>query len=406
MSTVPGEAVTGSLNRTVDRLEHELVVFRRDLHRHPELSWQEFRTTQRVAERLAMAGLDPRPLEPTGLVADVGPADPAYRVGLRADLDALALLERTGLPFASSTPGVSHACGHDVHTAALLGAGLALAGQREALARAGLAVRLIFQPAEEIMPGGGRMVADSWAMAGLDRVFAVHCDPRRDAGTVGIRVGAITGASDAITVRLTGKGGHTSRPHLTSDLTFALAKVVTDVPAALSRRLDPRAGAALVWGSIHAGHSPNVIPDTGELQGTLRMLDAQAWVGSEALVRELIAEVVAPYGATCEVDYRQGVPPVVNSPSGAAACTWAAVHGLGPASVGPTEQSLGGEDFAWLLQACEGALIRLGTRTPGGRTYDLHQGDLVVNEAAVGYGARILAALPFGALAVREPATP
>lgn len=398
-----GTAVA-ALTRAVDRLEHELVAFRRDLHRHPELAWAEERSTARVADRLLLAGLRPHRLDPTGLVVDLGPADPAYRVGLRADLDALALPERTGLPYHSAEPGISHACGHDVHTAALLGAGLALATQQPALAALDLGVRLMFQPAEEVMPGGGRMLADSRWLAGVDRVFAVHCDPRRDVGTFGLRVGAITGASDAITVRLTGKGGHTSRPHLTTDLTYALAKVVTDVPAALSRRLDPRAGAALVWGSIHAGHAPNVIPDTGELRGTLRMLDAQAWVGSEALVRELIAQVVAPYGAACEIDYRQGVPPVVNSPNGAAACTWAAAHAVGPESMGPTEQSLGGEDFAWLLQVSEGALVRLGTRTPGGRTYDLHQGDLVVDEAATGYGARLLAALPFGALAVREGA--
>lgn len=403
-STATSESVAdaiGPLNLAIDHLEQELVGFRRDLHRHPELAWEEHRTTQRVADRLHAAGVSATRLDPTGLIADVGPADAAYRVGLRADLDALALPERTGLPFASAVTGVSHACGHDVHTAALLGAGLALANRQRVLDDLGLAVRLIFQPAEEVMPGGGRMVADSGVLADVDRVFAVHCDPRRDAGTFGLRVGAITGASDAITVRLTGKGGHTSRPHLTADLTYALAKVVTDVPAALSRRIDPRAGAALVWGSIHAGHAPNVIPDVGELQGTLRMLDAQAWVGSETLVRKLIAEVVAPYGAVCEIDYRQGVPPVVNSPNGAAACTWAAAHGIGPESVGPTEQSLGGEDFAWLLQACEGALVRLGTRTPGGRTYDLHQGDLIVDESAVGYGARLLAALPFGALAVR-----
>lgn len=401
-SRIPGEAVIGPLGRAIDQLEPELVAFRRDLHRNPELAWQEQRTTGRVADRLRKAGLNPQPLDISGLIVDIGAREPAYRVGLRADLDALPLPERTGLPFASAVPGVSHACGHDVHTAALLGAGLALASQQAVLAEAGLAVRLIFQPAEEIMPGGGRMLADSLLLRDLDRVFALHCDPRRDVGTFGLRVGAITGASDAITVRLTGKGGHTSRPHLTADLTYALAKVATDVPAALSRRLDPRAGAALVWGSIHAGHAPNVIPDRGELQGTLRMLDAQAWAGSEVLVRELIAEVVAPYGADHEVEYRQGVPPVVNSPSGTAACTWAAAHAVGPDSVGPTEQSLGGEDFAWLLQTCEGALVRLGTRSPGGRTYDLHQGDLVVNEAAVGYGARLLSALPFGALAVRE----
>ncbi len=401
MSSTAVPDPTEAVCRAVDLLEHELVTFRRDLHRNPELAWHEHRTTQRVADRMSAAGLEPRLLDPTGLIVDLGPADATYRVGLRADLDALPMPERTGLPFASAVPGVCHACGHDVHTAVLLGAGLALAAQRRVLEEVGLAVRLIFQPAEEVMPGGGPMLAASPFLRDLDRVFAVHCDPRRDVGTVGLRVGAITGASDAITVRLSGRGGHTSRPHLTADLTYALAKVVTDVPAVLSRRMDPRAGAALVWGIIRAGHSPNVIPDHGEVQGTLRMLDAQAWAGSQELVSGIIADVVAPYGAMCEIEYRQGVPPVVNSASGIAACQWAADRVLGSGAVGTAEQSLGGEDFAWLLQTCEGALVRLGTRTPGGRTYDLHQGDLIVSEAAVGYGARLLAAVPFGAFAVR-----
>lgn len=397
------EVIT-ELGRAVDALEHELIAFRRDLHRHPELAWQEHRTTQRVADRLRVAGLEPRLLEPTGLSVDVGdlrhPA--AYRVGLRADIDALPLPERTGLPYASSVPGVSHACGHDMHATMLLGAALGLATQTGALAEAGVGVRLFFQPAEEVMPGGGPMLAASPLLAELDRVFALHCDPRRDVGTVGLRVGAITGASDAITVRLSGPGGHTSRPHLTSDLTYALAKVVTDVPAALSRRMDPRAGVALVWGSIHAGQSPNVIPDHGEVSGTLRMLDADTWDGSADLVRSVITQVVAPYDVQCEIDYRQGVPPVVNSPSGIAACTWAVRHALGPQAVGTAEQSLGGEDFAWLLRVCEGALVRLGTRAPGGRTYDLHQGDLIVSEDALRYGTRVLASIPFGAVAVRR----
>ena len=140
----------------------------------------------------------------------------------------------------------------------------------------------------------------------------LHCDPTLDVGQVGVRTGALTGAADALSVRLSGRGGHTSRPHLTEDLTYALGKLVTELPAVVSRRLDPRAGVSVVWGMVRAGAAHNVIPESGHAAGTIRMLDPLAWAEAEGLVRVLIDEIVAPYGVTAEVDYRRGVPPVVN----------------------------------------------------------------------------------------------
>jgi len=262
------------LGEVVAALEGELTAFRRDLHAHPELSHAEIRTTARLAARLTAAGVGVRLLTGTGLVADIGPADPAYRVALRADMDALPVTERTGLSFASQSDGVCHACGHDVHVAAVLGAGLALQEQSESLAAQGLGVRLIFQPAEEVTPGGALAVIEQGGIQGVDAIFSIHCDPTLDVGLVGLRDGAITAATDSVTITLHGGGGHTSRPHLTQDLIYALGKVVTDVPAALSRRVDPRAGVALVWGTVHSGAAENVIPSTGAVSGTLRMLDA------------------------------------------------------------------------------------------------------------------------------------
>jgi amidohydrolase len=376
------------LHAIVDELEPELVGLRRDLHAHPELARLETRTTRVVAECLAAAGLSPTLLEGTGVVADIGAEDAAYRVALRADLDALAVPERTGLEFASTTEGVAHACGHDLHTSIVLGAGLALATQAAALASAGLGVRLIFQPAEEAIPGGAHEIIDGGWLTEVDEVFALHSDPGRDVGEVGLLVGPITAAADSVEVTLKGHGGHTSRPHLTQDLTFALAKVVTEVPAALGRRVDPRAGATLVWGSVHAGGSQNVIPSVGTASGTLRLLDATLWRDVGNLVEELVEAVVAPYAVTAELRYIQGLPPVVNAaPSVDSLRDAAAAAGLVP---GTTIQSLGGEDFAWYLTEVRGAMGRLGTRTPGGPTYDLHQGDLVVDERALGFGAKVL----------------
>ncbi len=388
-----------AIGRVVDQHVAELIAFRRDLHTHPELGRGEVRTTAAIADRLETAGIRVRRLRGTGLVADVGAVDPAQRIALRADIDALPIREATGLDFASGTDGVSHSCGHDVHTTALLGAALALKNEEARLVASGIGARLVFQPAEELMPGGAEDVVAQGGLVGVDRIFALHCDPNLDAGQVGLRVGPITAAADQVEVVLVGRGGHTSRPHLTQDLTYALAKVVTDVPAVLSRRLDPRAGAALVWGSVHSGGAHNVIPSSGKVGGTLRMLDASIWDGVERLLEEVVHAVVAPYAVHAEVTITKGVPPVVND-AGCIDALTAAVTGAG-GFVAPTPQSLGGEDFAWYLTHVPGAMARLGTRTPGGPTYDLHRGDLVVDEAAIPIGARTLAGVVFSAAAAR-----
>jgi amidohydrolase len=376
---------------TLQAIDSDLVALRRDLHAHPELSGKETRTTSVVAEVLSRAGLRVRPLAGTGLVADLGPVDAAYRVALRADLDALPLTEVTGLPWASRTDGVCHACGHDVHIAAVIGAGLALKAVEREVDSRGLGVRLLFQPAEEVMPGGAHDVIAQGGLDGVDRILGIHCDPTIDVGQVGLLEGPITAAADSVTVTLSGRGGHTSRPHLTQDLTYALGKVLTDVPAVLSRRVDPRAGVALVWGSVHAGVAQNVIPSTGQVSGTLRMLDAGVWEEVGPLIEETVRAVVAPYGVSAHLDHVRGVPPLVNDGPAIAALETAAEAVVGPDAVTGTRQSLGGEDFAWYLTRVPGAMARLGTRTPGGVTYDLHQGDLVVDERAIGVGASVLA---------------
>ncbi|MFL6024234.1 MAG: amidohydrolase, partial [Marmoricola sp.] len=291
-----------------DELSAELVELRRDLHANPELSWKEQRTSRRVQDRLAAAGLAPVVIGETGLFVDVG-TGPGPVVALRADLDALPVPDLTDDPWRSTVEGVAHACGHDVHTAGLLGAGIALAAVADQLPGR---VRLIFQPAEEIMPGGALAAIAAGALEGVSNIFGLHCDPGVDVGSLGLREGPLTGAADSLDVRLTGNGGHTSRPHLTEDLTFALGKLITELPAVLSRRLDPRAGVSVVWGLVRAGSAMNVIPAIGRAAGTVRMLDAVAWADAETLVRTIIEQLVEPYGVKPEVIYVRGVPPVIN----------------------------------------------------------------------------------------------
>ncbi|ANC30888.1 amidohydrolase [Isoptericola dokdonensis] len=378
------------VDQIVAGLADQLVAVRRDLHAHPETARQEFRTTALLADRLVAAGLTPRLLEGTGLVCDIGPDVPGRgRVALRADIDALPVEDACGLEFASTVPGTAHACGHDVHASVVLGAGLALA--RLAKEGADVSARLIFQPAEESMPGGALDVIAQGALDGVARIGAVHTEPKLDVGRIGTRIGPITSASDMVTVTLSSGGGHTSRPHLTGDVVYALGQVITQVPAVLGRRLDPRSGVNLTWGSVHAGNAHNAIPATGTVRGTMRCLDVRAWEKAGQVLHEAVAQVVAAYDVEVTVHHVRGVPPVDNDAEVTAALEAAATATLGEEGVVLTEQSLGGEDFAWYLTKVPGAMARLGTATPGGPRYDLHQGELQVDERAIGIGARFLA---------------
>lgn len=387
-TNIPGRRPgPGWLNRWIEDNGAQLVTVRRQIHSRPELGYEERATTALIAGRLADAGLEPKVLPGgTGLSCDIG-SGPRV-VALRADIDALPLADTKDVPYRSTVPGVCHACGHDAHTAALLGAGAALASAPELPGR----VRLIFQPAEEAVPGGALDAIDGGVLKDVERIFALHCDPRLDTGRIGLRIGPITAACDKLDVILTGPGGHTARPHLTVDLVYALGKVITDVPALLSRRADPRHGMSLVWGAVDAGVAPNTIPREGRLTGTVRMLSREAWDGAEDLIRELILEVVAPTGAHVEVRYAQGVPPVVNDATSVGLLHAATTAALGPDSADDTEQSLGGEDFAWYLDQVPGALARLGVRRPGaaGPQLDLHQSTFDIDENALAVGVRLL----------------
>ena len=383
------------IGAVVDKYDDELVELRRDIHRHPELAWAESRTCELAAHRVEQAGWRVTRMPRSGFFAELGEGKRV--VALRADMDALPIPDRTDDPWRSTVPDVAHACGHDVHVTALVGAALALAELHERGELPGT-VRLLFQPAEEVMPGGAKHLIAQGALEGVERVFALHCDPAVDVGKIGLRAGALTSAADRIEVWLEGTGGHTSRPHLTGDLTFALAKVTSELPAVLSRRMDPRAGVSVVWGIVRAGAAPNVIPEGGMAAGTVRILDAVAWAQCEPIIREAVLDIVRPYGLTPTVDYLVGVPPVVNEPASNAVLAAAVLRVLGVKGQVSVPQSLGGEDFGWMLEQVPGAMFRLGTRTPGGATYDLHQGDFRVDERAIGIGARVQAEAVIGAL--------
>ncbi len=375
----------------LDRLVPEMVAVRRDIHAHPELSWAETRTSALVGRRLRQRGLEPEVLPTgTGLTCDVVGDPEGPMVALRADLDALPLDDESPGPWRSVVPGVAHACGHDIHTAVVLGAGLALAELVRTGAFRGRA-RLIFQPAEEVVPGGALAAIEAGVLDGVSSIFALHCDPGVPSGHVAIRAGAITGATDMVTVRLSGPGGHTARPHLTTDLVGALAEVVARSPGLLARRSDARAALSLVWGQISAGSAANVIPERGEASGTVRSLDPVVWELAESVVPDLLRDLVRPYGAHIEVDYTRGVPPAVNDDRCTRILHNAVAAALAPERIREAPQSAGAEDFAWFLRRVPGALGRLGVRRPGSHGgADLHQPTFDPDEAAIGAGMSVL----------------
>lgn len=363
----------------------DLVAWRRHIHRHPELGRQEFATTQFVADRLVEAGLNPKALPGgAGLVCDFGP-EYGPRIALRADIDALPMAERTGLPFTSATPGVAHACGHDAHTAMLLGAATALAS----VPQLPVGVRLIFQSAEELMPGGALDAIAAGALMGVSRIFALHCDPHLAAGNIAITAGPITSAADFVEISLRSPGGHTSRPHLTTDLVYGMGTLITGLPGVLSRRLDPRHATVMVWGAVNAGSAPNAIPQTGTLSGTVRTASRQTWIEMEGVVRETVSGLLAPLGIGHSLAYHRGVPPVVNDER----CTQIMTHAIeavGPEMLVEAQQSGGGEDFSWYLEEVPGAMARLGVWSGQGPQRDLHQPDFDIDERALAVGVRVL----------------
>ncbi len=398
-----------AIRRIVESHEHELVALRRLLHAQPEPSGGEYVTTEVIVERLSVEGLRPTVFAMgTGVACDISldperEPDPASMptVALRADIDGLAMDDQTSAPYRSRTPGMAHACGHDVHTAAVLGAGLALLETRRAHPRNAV-VRLIFEPAEEAVPGGAVGVIDDGGLDHVRAIFGVHCDPKLDVGTLGLRAGALTSAADQFELTLTGPGGHTARPQLTVDLVRWTARIVERLWGDVQGRVD--SPVTLVFGAVHAGAAGNVIPATATLRGSFRTADRPAWAQGERAIREALTAITDDtdigQAPQWRLAYTVGLPPVVND-----AGTTALVHAVvtrefGPQAVAQTPQSMGGDSFAWYTERVPGTYVRLGTHDPAsdGPRGDLHSATFDVDERAIGIGARLLAACALAAL--------
>jgi amidohydrolase len=372
------------INRVAD-LQPDIMAWRRDLHAHPEVMYDVHRTAAFVAERLRAFGCDEvvTGLGQTGVVGVIKGRKPSGKggvIGLRADMDALPIEEETNLPYASKTPGKMHACGHDGHTAMLLGAAQYLAETRNF---AGDAV-VIFQPAEEGGAGAAAMIKDGLMdRFGIEQVYGMHNGPGIPVGSFALRPGAIMAAMDLITIEIEGVGGHAAYPHNTIDTVVVGAQLVTALQSIVSRSVNPLESAVLSICEFHAGNAHNVIPSSATLKGTVRSLKPQVRDLMEKRMNEVVAGVALQTGAKIRLDYNRGYPVVVNHPSETDMAVQIASEVAGAANVN-TDMTpiMGAEDFAYMLEARPGAFIFVGNGPSAG----LHHPAYNFNDDAIVFG--------------------
>lgn len=380
-----------SADRWPDDLTTELIAVRRHLHRHPELSNAEIRTQLFIRETLARLGLGKiSDAAGTGLVVDVHGTRPGANrmVVVRADIDALPITEDTGLPFASETKGVMHACGHDAHTAMVVAAAAALSRRRDTF---GGTVRFIFQPAEETEPlGGRRIVAEGW-LDGAAAAFGIHVDPDLETGRIAVAPGAYTLASDTFDIRLKGRSAHAAMPHLACDALQAGAAIATALRGLPAATVSAYGEAVLSVTGIEAGGSYNIIPDSCLLRGTYRTGSADIREKLAARLQETVDRLAALFAVTGDVQITRGEPAVVNDPLAVEAVRAAAAR-IGGIAVEARRGWEPADDFGFYAEKCPAAYVRLGIRPAGTATaYPLHHPKFAVDEAALPLGAALLA---------------
>ena len=373
------------VNRVAD-LQPDIQAWRRDIHQHPELLYDVHRTAAFVADRLREFGCDEvvTGIGKTGVVGVIKGKKPAGNgdlrvIGLRADMDALPIEEETNLPYASKTPGKMHACGHDGHTAMLLGAARYLSETRNF---AGTAV-VIFQPAEEGGAGAAAMIKDGLMdRFGIEQVYGMHNGPGIPVGQFAIRTGPIMAATDAIDIKIEGLGGHAARPHKCIDSVLVGAQVIAGLQSIVSRTVDPLESAVISICEFHAGNARNVIPQTAELRGTVRTLTEEVRALVEQRVREVVQGVAQMTGAKIDLVYERGYPVTVNHAAQTEVATRVAREVGGEGAVGETPPMMGAEDFAYMLEARPGAFIFCGN----GNSAGLHHPAYNFNDEAIVYG--------------------
>lgn len=382
-------------------LSPQMIEIRRDLHRFPELSFKEYRTTRYIAAILAQAGIEVVPWGgETGVVGLLKGDQPGPVVALRADIDGLPVSEENDCSYQSQQPGVMHACGHDAHTACLLGAALILAAHRSSLAGT---VKFIFQPAEEIN-AGARLMLEQGVLKNpnVDVIFGLHNTPTLPAGQIGCKEGPLMAAVDTTFLTIKGTGGHGGIPQKTKDPITAVAAVIQGLQTIVSRQVDPLAAAVISFGTIQGGNANNVIPEKVELTGTVRTFDAELRREMPGRMQGLISGIAQAMGTEAEFVYRQDLPAVFNPPALAAWCRRRLAAVVGETGLVTPIPSMGGEDFALFQEQVPGVFFWLGVGNPAqGIVHQWHNPRFDIDETALKYGAAALAQLAYDYLADR-----
>ena len=363
----------------------EVIGWRRHLHRHPELSQQEFGTMAFVADRLRDMGLQPQTgIGKTGVMAMIrGGIDPdGYCVALRADYDALPLTEATGLPFASENEGVMHACGHDMHTSSLLGAAKILTTIRERLKGS---VMLIFEPSEEMYPGGARMMMDDGLFNTVmpNEIYSFHCLPEMEVGRIGMKKGRYMASTDELYWTVKGKGGHGATPHMSVDPILIASHIVVALQQLVSRNAPPMMPTVLSFGKFVGEGRTNIIPDEVKMEGIIRTFDPQWRLDCHEKIRKMSCGIAESMGGQCDLFIDFGYPPVINDD----ACTQQVhdngVDYLGADNVDWLDLRMTAEDFAFFAQQIPACYFRVGIHVPGTPYCNLHRPDLLVDERSM-----------------------
>ncbi len=370
----------------------ELTEWRRDFHAHPELGFEEVRTSQIVAEKLESWGIEvTRGIATTGLVGTLRNGTSSRAIGIRADMDALPMTEANDVPYASQVPGRMHACGHDGHTTMLLGAAKYLAETRNFDGT----VHFIFQPAEE-GGGGGRVMVEEGLFDRFpcDFVFGLHNDTNLPVGTMTAVEGGVCAAADRFWVRITGKGGHAAGPHRAIDPIVIGAHIVLALQSIVSRRTNPLDSAVISICQFHSGSAGNIIPDDAVLNGTVRTLKPEVQDQTEALMRQIVESTAAAHGATAVLEYGRGYPPVVNAAEATERAAKAAARIVGAENVIRSRlPGMGGEDFSYMAQRVPGCFVRVGQRTETRGNVGAHNVRYDFNDDILPLGASLWATL-------------